>query len=116
MDGSADANAAEQFPLLAAILEERDITDMTPSVVSQKLGEMNREDVEELAQQLFVVLKQTEGQLEELRQGAKAMGRGGRGMTRARSHEAATFQRAGPGMSRGGRSGPVGTAQGRRMP
>jgi len=67
----------EQFPLLASFLSEAGDLQMSPEVISDKIQRLERGHLEELAQQLFLVLKRSEGRLTQLRNSAADRARDG---------------------------------------
>lgn len=104
---------------------------MPSQVVGQKLARMERDNLEELAQQLFLVLKRSEGKLSVLRQQAAAMAQtqpspsqGRRSLsqseksavTRVRSHESALHRGTSnaAAAAAGGAAGRGNTARGPR--
>eukprot|EP00927_Polykrikos_kofoidii_P034426 TRINITY_DN29221_c0_g1_i1.p1 TRINITY_DN29221_c0_g1~~TRINITY_DN29221_c0_g1_i1.p1 ORF type:complete len:341 (-),score=54.77 TRINITY_DN29221_c0_g1_i1:96-1118(-) len=117
MGGDATAALSNEFPVLADFLGDGDLADMSPQILSQKLELLQRGNLEDLAEQLFLVLKRSEGRLVELRRESAAAGpppRGGTngvgkppayGNPRARSHEAGSLQRH---QGRGGSAGSAG--------
>mmetsp|Transcript_87015 Transcript_87015/g.243978 ORF Transcript_87015/g.243978 Transcript_87015/m.243978 type:complete len:201 (-) Transcript_87015:181-783(-) len=70
-----EPNIEDEFPSLANFLGDDELAELPPQVVSQRIGSLARTDLEDLAQQLFLVLKRSEGRIMELRHEA-ALARG----------------------------------------
>lgn len=105
VDGDSPESLCQHYGLLSSFLatggKSAGDLNLPPHVVGQKLARMERDSLEELAQQMFLVLKYSEGKLTVLRreaavlaqqspaQGRRPYRNEKNAMARVRSHESA---------------------------